>query len=125
MRIAKGATRIVFINRYFVVKFPALYSWEHFLRGLLANLQEKKFSKAGWQELCPVSAACPLGLWLIMPYAQPLNDSDWADFDYQSFVDRPDYRVPVENKRDSFGVLGDRAERSVGGNRIVAVDYGS
>lgn len=116
MQINKGASRIVFVTPKFVIKFPRLISWKHFLTGLLANLQEKRFAVSDWQELCPVLLSCPFGFWLIMPYAQPLSDSDWLEFNYKKFVDRVNYCVPVENKRDSFGVLNDR---------IVAIDYGN
>jgi hypothetical protein len=51
-----------------------------------------------------------------MPYACPLTDSEWASFDYDTFVNQEDYLVPAENKRDSFGILY---------GKVVAVDYGS
>lgn len=115
--VMRGSSRIVISlqNRY-VLKIPNFSSYKQFLFGLLANLQEKTFSSAKWSELCPVIAAGNSGLWLFMDYARPLTDSEWAGFDYDMFVDQEEYVVPVENKRDSFGVLN---------SQIVAVDYGS
>lgn len=83
---------------------------------MLANLQEKTFSATNWSQLCQVVVAGNSGLWLIMKYARPLTDSEWAGFNYDTFVDHEDYIVPVENKRDSFGVINEQ---------IVAIDYGS
>lgn len=40
----------------------------------------------------------------------------WVEFDAVAWRERPDGRIPVEIKRDSFGILD---------GRIVAVDYGS
>lgn len=117
MQVKRGATRIVFIfEDRFVVKIPNTRSWSLFLRGLLGNLQERVFGASKWKELCPVLASCPLGFWLIMPYAEPLRDEEWVWMDYDKFVDREDYRVPAERKQDSFGMLN---------GRIVAIDYGS
>lgn len=106
---------LIFPGR-FVLKVPALRSWKAFLTGLLANLQEKAFSSTGWPELCPVTLGCPLGFWLVMPYARPLTQEEWIDLDYSAFVNRADYCIPAEEKICSFGVLN---------GQIVAIDYGS
>jgi hypothetical protein len=93
-----------------------LFSWEGFLTGLLANLQERQFAATGWPELCPIIFADPLGFLVIMPRCMPLRLDLWADFDVDSFRSTPTYFVPVENKYDSFGYLK---------GQIVAIDYGS
>ena len=113
----QGSSRIaIALGGIYVVKIPNFSSYRQFLWGLLANLQEKTFSTAKWSELCPVVLAGTSGLWLLMPYARPLTDSEWEIFDYGIFVNQDDYVVPAENKRDSFGVLY---------GKVVAVDYGS
>lgn len=112
-----GCTRIVFLIGAWAVKVPNVcYGWRLFLIGLLANMQERTFSKAGWPELCPVLWSIPGGWLVVMPRARPLTDDEFLALDYDAFTDKPEYVVPVEDKADSFGWLGDR---------IVALDYGS
>jgi hypothetical protein len=110
----RGATRHVLLIGSVAVKVPALWSWRLFLSGLLANLQERDFSRAGWPELCPVLCAAPGGWLLVMRRAEPVPDA--LEIDFEALMDRPDYRVPAEAKRDSWGLLN---------GRVVAVDYGS
>jgi hypothetical protein len=108
----------VYLIGRWAIKRPVFVEWRLFLLGLLANMQEARFSRMQWPELCPVLFACPGGFFIVMRRAQGLSRSEFEAFSemkYLSFVDKPDYRVPVENKLDSFGWL-DR--------RIVAVDYG-
>lgn len=111
-----GATRLVILTKTRAFKLPSLWSWKHFLEGLLANMQEKVFSDAKWPELCPVTFYIPGGFLSVMPRTVPLSDHEWEVFDYSTFVDREDYVIPAEDKRDSFGVLR---------GRLVAIDYGS
>lgn len=116
-RTMRGSSRLaISLQDIYVLKIPNFSSYSQFLHGILANLQEKTFSSAGWTELCPVTIAGNSGLWLIMPYARPLTDEEWESFDYDAFVEQKQYRVPAEKKRDSFGVWY---------GKVVAVDYGS
>lgn len=112
MNIRKGATRWVFCFRGYAVKIPSFYSWRHFLQGLIANMQERRF--AGYNRLlCPVLFAVPGGFLLVMPKVeQPISIHDYEIA--LAIVDR--YTLPVERKLDSFGYLN---------GEIVAVDYGS
>lgn len=115
--ITSGATRDVILTDRFAIKVPKLtHGWAGFLHGLLANMQERTFSATGWPELCPVRFSIPGGWLLIMHRARPLTAAEWKGLDFATFVDTPDYVVPVEEKISSFGVFG---------GRIVAVDYGS
>lgn len=88
-------------------KIPRLTHGRAFLNGLLANLTEAEFSRLRDPRLCPVLLALPLGLLVVMQRAEPLPPAvalpRWDD-------------LPVERKRDSFGLVG---------GRRVAVDYGS
>jgi len=115
LAVMRGATRTVLLTKRYAIKVPRLASWRLFLCGLLANMQEREFSRAGWPELCPVLFSLPGGWLVVMPRAAPLSDLEWAQIDMR-WPDRADYVVPVEMKRDSFGRLL---------SRIVAVDYGS
>lgn len=113
--INTGATRRVFLLSRWAIKIPSFESWKLFLRGLLCNLQEADFSKAGWPELCPVVAKLPLGLLLVMKRARPLTEEDWLSVCYEDIVEKDWYMIPAEDKMDSFGWLD---------GHIVAVDYG-
>ena len=112
-RIKRGATRLVFLTEHYAIKIPRFYSWSGFLRGLLANLQERLFSITKWPELCPVLFSDPFGLLVIMPRCQPIPSyliQSCLDFIFNN------PNIPVENKLDSFGLLD---------GSIVAIDYGS
>lgn len=113
-----GVTREVVLFGSYAIKLPKLTcGWKMFLCGLLANMQEREFSAAGWPELCPVVFAAPGGWVLVMRRARPLTADEWARFDSKSFCERADGSlVPAEPKEDSFGVLD---------GCIVAIDYGS
>jgi hypothetical protein len=111
----KGCTRLVVLTRRFAFKVPNPSEWRLFLHGLIANMQERQFSKAGWPELCPVKFALPLGFLVVMDRAQPMTREQWDAFDAEAFCTKDDYCIPAELKMDSFGWLRGRA---------VAVDYG-
>lgn len=113
--VRHGSTRVVLLIGRWALKLPSLYSWPHFLRGLLCNMQEAMFSATGWPELCPVVLSIPGGWLVVMPRAHPISREEFFSMDYESFVQRPDHVVPVERKLDSFGMLD---------GRLVAVDYG-
>lgn len=116
MRICHGTTRVVFLIGGYAIKVPSLVEYKLFLCGLLANLQEVRFSETGWNELCPVVFSIPLGVMVVMKRCDPLTRKQFSALGYDKFIHKEDYQVPVENKLDSFGILG---------GRIVAVDYGS
>lgn len=102
-------------SRY-AFKLPRRTSWRSFLQGLLANMQEAEFATTGWPQLCPVLFSLPGGFLVVMPRVREMSEADWDAFDAGEFLDKPDYHVPAEYKRDSFGWLN---------GRIVAIDYGS
>jgi len=112
-----GISRDVFLIGKYAFKFASpRYGYKNFLQGLLANIQEATFSKAGWPELCPVLAATPGGFLIIMPRVRVMTDEEFEGFDYVGFVFGDDYNIPAEAKSDSFGWLD---------GKIVAVDYGN
>lgn len=117
--MAYGTTRTVFLIGRFAIKFPAMVGWPLFLLGLLANMQEAKFSRCGWPELCPVLFSIPGGWMIVMQRATVLTVAEWISMDKSSidaFINKPDYVLPVERKSDSFGWLN---------GKLVAVDYGN
>ena len=115
--IKKGATRWVIVCPKRAYKIPSLYSWKHFLQGLLANIQEAQWSGFD-KRLCPVIFKLPLGFLVVMPTVEPIKTEDWylPDDMYEALVNHEDYILPVENKTNSFGILN---------GEIVAIDYGS
>jgi hypothetical protein len=113
----QGITREVILTRRYAIKIPKLiYGWQKFLCGLLANMQEATFARAGWPELCPVVFSIPGGWLVVMRRAEPLSDAEWEAFDAPAFCETTGYLIPAEFKQDSFGMLD---------GRIVAVDYGN
>lgn len=129
-----GVTREVLLVGRYAIKVPKLTGgWGFFLRGLLANMQERRCGTARWPELCPVVFSLPGGWILVMRRAEPLAEERWKQFrceligdeavavDYRRGFLKPwndasaEYLVPVDLKRDSFGLLD---------GFIVAVDYG-
>lgn len=107
----KGLNRWVVLTKRWAIKFPSPRSWQDFLFGLLNNMKE-----AGDGHLpgrCPVVAKLPLGLAIVMPRAEPLNDGTFVGFDSAAFCARHGLRI--EHKPDSYGHLN---------GEIVALDYG-
>jgi len=127
-----GVTREVLLTRRYAIKLPKLTSgWSFFLRGLLANMQERRCGALKWPELCPVVFSLPGGWIVIMRRAEPLAEEQWKQFrrkligdetaNYRRGFIKPwndesgEYVVPAELRPDSFGLLD---------GVIVAVDYG-
>lgn len=100
-------------------KIPSVFEWRLFLHGLIGNMQERTFSGFCPDKLCPLLFSLPGGFLNVMPECKPLSSEFYLDeFDFDDFCacdEGADVSGIVEDKRDSFGVLG---------NRIVAVDYG-
>lgn len=119
-RVTTGITRTVFLIGNYAIKVPCgRYGLAKWLRGRIANLQEREWSqaqKAGVvRGLCPVLLSDPFGFFVIMPRVRTLP-RDLSPDGYEMLVDRGDYRIPAENKADSFGILK---------GAIVAIDYGN
>lgn len=115
-RLACGVTRTVILVGRLALKFPAVGEWRLFLLGLLANMQERQFGRAGWPELCPVLWSIPGGWLVVMARAREMTTEEFEAFDFDRFVLGGTYVVPVERKADSFGWLD---------GRVVAIDYGN
>lgn len=121
--IRTGSSRYVITTKNFAFKFPALYSYRAFLKGLLANLQEKEFS--GIQEmkhkLCPVVFSFSAALMIVMPKARILSENEVPISFLEDFCKcNENYTIPAEIKYYSFGYLPAMPKPY-----LVAVDYGS
>lgn len=102
----KGAFRLVFMFRKFVIKIPRIkYGYKFFLQGIISNLSEKEWSGFD-KRLCPVIYCNSFGLVLIMKKAQP----------YDGFINFKEFEdLPLDPHNDNFGIYN---------NRLVLVDYG-
>lgn len=118
IRSWEGSTRVVFKIGSYVVKIPQFrYEWRHFLYGLIANIQEVQFWKAyQHKKLCPILFWFPLGLLLVMPYAEPISREEFFKINLDEWTYTEYFIIPVESKLNSFGMYQ---------GKIVAVDYGS
>lgn len=114
----KGSSREVVLIGQWAIKFPKLYSWETFLWGLLANMQEIQFSKLNWPELCPIIWYIPGGFLVVMPRCKILIRNDFCEEKINEIFTNAKLHnrcLPVEMKPDSWGFLN---------GRLIAVDYG-
>ena len=79
-----GITRTVFLVGHLAIKVPQHnYGWEKFLRGLLANLQEKLWGRGYDERLCPVLWASPGGWIIVMRRVDRIcleGEVNYADF---------------------------------------------
>lgn len=115
-----GTHRTVYLIGSWAIKLPVFVEWRLFLHGLLANMQERKFGQMDWPELCPVIFGMPGGWFIVMRRADPVSFEMFMEIfptqaDFDNWTDKADYKVPVELKPDSFGLLD---------GKVVAVDYG-
>ncbi len=108
----KGVFRRVLLVHSVAVKLPRL---RHLLSGMRCNRWEREMWRTwrpqfDWCTLCPVVAADPFGLFVVMRRAtQPVDRTD---------IDQlPDYypSITAELKPDDYGWLD---------GQVVAVDYG-
>ena len=120
IKICKWATRTVIVLKKYVIKFPTFKTYELFLNGLLANIQEKKFSGTH-KDLAKVKYCNKYGLFLLMEKANVLPNS----VDYNDFLKylKDKYR---NDDMKSF-MLSDMKVNNWGyiNNRIVKIDYGN
>lgn len=135
--IKEGTTRIVFILKRIVIKVPNFrYQWDHGLKGLIANIQERRtwrwnsgrYEKGTSHLLCPVLWTSWGGWLLIMRRADvdshiddvfemaPYGNIDHADDVYIRYKEHIDAGFGGDDKADSYGYLD---------GRLVKVDYGS
>ena len=108
-----GVFRHVILVGRFALKIPR---FRNFLSGLRCNRWEREMWRTwrpifGWDNLCPIKFADPLGTFVVMPRAtQPVTFEDVV-------AATPDYYPDIksETKAEDFGRVG---------NRVLALDYG-
>ncbi len=124
-----GATRLVIILNNHVIKIPNFtYSYHHFIKGILANLNEastwdiiSKYTPYKAYLLCPVTFSFA-GIILIMKKAnveKHINELRSSPIDiplkqlYKPWINNG---LGGDDKPDNYGYLNDR---------LVKIDYGS
>lgn len=124
MRINRqGITRIVFLTKKYAIKIPNFTcQWNHFLQGLLSNINESttwKYNSGQYEEgnshlLCPVVWASWGGWILIMKRAVPCKffDEGGEEIDYSKWIVAG---FGGDDKPLNYGQLN---------GRIVKLDYG-
>ena len=120
MKIERGCTRIVFVFKKFVIKIPnLLVQYDHFLYGLLANLQEKNMY-GKHKDLAKVFYCNKLGIFLIMEKAEVVSN----DIDIGEFCDLLTDKYK-DDKLKEF-MLSDWKPSNWGyiRGRLVKIDYG-
>lgn len=122
MIIKKGATRTVFVFNKFVIKIPNFQEYKLFLNGLLANLQEKSFSKMNRIDLAKVKYCNKFGFILIMEKAQEL---DVKNIDWLRFKERLEDKYKNDDMKEFM--LSDSKPSNWGyiNNKLVKIDYGN
>jgi hypothetical protein len=115
--ITRGVTRLVFLVGNYAIKIPKPVIWNHFLRGLIANMEERLI----WMivnipetaithtkdYLCPVVWASWGGWILIMKRTEPVDPQSWEPIKELEVVCR-------DHKPDNYGMLD---------GRLVMIDY--
>lgn len=117
MNIIKGSTRWCFVLGDYAIKIPSLHSYTNFLNGLLANMNECKFSKCidFSEKLCPVFFSIPFGFLVVMPLVRVLKKGELSNEYLINFCECNNGVLPAEIKHDSFGYLK---------GKLVCIDYG-
>lgn len=115
----KGVTRVIIELDTVVIKIPKPWIWNHFLRGILANINERrtweynsgKYEKGISHLLCPVLWTSWGGWILVMRRAVPLSREDW---DVVTISEHVKY-FPGDDTLSNYGWLNARP---------VKFDYG-
>jgi hypothetical protein len=108
-----GAFRHVILLGSYAIKIPRLRKLFH---GLRCNRWEREVWRVwrpifGWNNLCPVVLADPVGMLVVMPRAvQPVTFADVVGATPNCYPE-----PSVETKIEDFGRVGDK---------VVALDYG-
>lgn len=116
MVIRKGSTRFAFLFGRWVIKVPRWTEWRLFLRGLLANLQERQWSRTGDDRIARVYVADPIGLMLVMERAQSLPKTFRQRHLDASLAQGRFDGLPQDFHIGNFGFRG---------RTLIMIDYGS
>lgn len=116
----RGCTRIVILTKRYAFKIPRITSWEGFLLGCLANLNERK-----WQDapkvfrLCPLLFSNRLGFLNVMPRCKRIR--------HTGFYRQELISICLESTVAKEFYLSDAKPENYGmyNGRMVKLDYGS
>jgi hypothetical protein len=125
MVVKRGATRIVFVFKKVVLKVPNTQGYELFLNGILANLQEKKFSRGcDRDDLAKVKSCDPLGLFLVMEKADTFDLYELQNMDFERFSDYLEETYKDDDMKEFM--LSDPKPSNWGyiNGKLVKIDYG-
>ena len=116
----RGSYRNVLLTKKYAIKFPVFSSFEDFLRGILCNINEVKYSEINFKYLCPVLKSYLASIIIVMPIVNVDGSKEtlerfWEDILEVPYSEQEMYKNIVEYKIDSIGYLN---------GRVVAVDYG-
>lgn len=116
--IKTGSTRWVLLIGNVAIKFPALWGWSNFLKGLLANMQERLMWNCSEMKdkLCPIVFSIPYGFLIVMRRAKVATVLDITEEQLYDYCQHEKWVLPVELKHDSFGYYK---------GKLVAIDYGN
>lgn len=112
MQFKEGTSRIVLLISNYAIKIPNIKRWRSLLHGLIANMNETKFSKINDGRLANVLFNIPGGFLIVMERCEPVKKSNKELID---FCNNGEFKIPAEIKNSSFGIID--------GN-LKAVDYG-
>jgi hypothetical protein len=117
----KGSSRTVFVFDKFVIKIPNTKEYRLFLSGILANLQEKLFSRMCREDLAKVMFCDKLGLFLIMEKA----DMNYVKYNWKYFKDFIKNKYVNDAMKDFM--LSDLKYDNWGyiKGRLIKIDYGN
>lgn len=121
MKVKKGITRIIFIFQNYVIKLPNFtYSWNLFLTGLLANLNERNCWKYNVDNelLCPI-IWMSIGGWILVmkkvdvkKHIEERKLDNINHFDY--YIKWINSGFGGDDKPDNYGYLNEK---------LVKIDY--
>lgn len=111
----KGTTRVVYLIGGYAIKIPRINRWKSFLRGILANMDERmwyKHSPVDWKnKMCPSLLCLFGGFILICKRATPITQTIW---DNGTIKKEDFYPIPMDYKAINFGWYK---------SEIVLIDY--
>nr|DAE36537.1 MAG TPA: hypothetical protein [Caudoviricetes sp.] len=112
----RGCTRSVILFRGYAIKIPTFKSWKLFLKGILANLQERHFSEMKDPNLCPVVFSDKFGFLVIMKRCKVVKHRGlWMAELHTLKGSLPKEFYLSDLKPENYGYLG---------GRLVKLDYG-
>lgn len=115
MEIKEGSTRMVFLVGRFAIKIPSIKGYRFFIKGILGNLNERRFHKHNIfynKRLAKIQFSDPLGFIVVM---ERLSKCELSTKELELI--KAKYKLPCEIKNDSWGY-------SIKDGIAKCIDYG-